>query len=164
MCIFYASLLALIYRQHKLSASLYSLAVSVKMNIALYSPAYAIIFLLNVGIFESIKCAINVIFIQILLGRPFLKTDAKAYVTSAFDLSRKFLFRWTVNWRFIPVEIFNSNLFAFTLLSLHVALLFIFAFYKWVPHHSNSSMQVLGMAIKKPHQRPLLKELTTRGK
>lgn len=59
------------------------------------------------------------------------------YASRAFELSRQFLFKWTVNWRFVGEETFLSREFSVALLVLHVSLLVIFAA-RWVkPSGSN---------------------------
>lgn len=68
---------------------------------------------------------------------PFLQTNTVGYVSRAFELSRQFLFKWTVNWRFVGEETFLSREFSLALLVLHVSLLLIFAA-NWVkPYGSN---------------------------
>ena len=63
---------------------------------------------------------------QLALPLPFFLSASnpyltKAYFTSAFDLSRQFLYEWTVNWRFVPQHIFHSREFATSLLLGHVS-------------------------------------------
>ena len=65
-----------------------------------------------------------------MLGLPFLVHDSAAYIGRAFEFSRKFLYIWTVNWRFVPEEVFQSRSFATTLLACHAALLVV-ALSRW---------------------------------
>lgn len=50
-----------------------------------------------------------------------------AYLKGSFDLGRVFLFEWTVNWRFLPEDVFVDPYFHILLLLVHVGLLGIFA-------------------------------------
>lgn len=43
------------------------------------------------------------------------------YLSRAFEFSRVFLYKWTVNWRFVPEDIFLSPGFAKSLLGAHLA-------------------------------------------
>lgn len=61
-----------------------------------------------------------------------MKTHWRAYVFRSFQLSRKFLYKWTVNWRFVPEEIFLSEPFSVSLLAVHAALLLLFAWTRWI--------------------------------
>lgn len=61
-----------------------------------------------------------------LLGLPFLRENAIGYVSRAFELTRQFLFEWTVNWRFVREDVFQSKFFSANLLGLHA--IFILAF------------------------------------
>lgn len=61
-----------------------------------------------------------------LLAVPFLKENPVGYVSRAFELTRQFLFKWTVNWRFVGEEVFLSRRFSLTLLALHILLLGLF--------------------------------------
>ena len=66
-----------------------------------------------------------------LLGLPFLLHNPLGYVVRSFDLSRQFFHKWTVNWRFLPEEIFLDRRLHFALLCLHLLVLLIFATKKW---------------------------------
>lgn len=75
--------------------------------------------------------------LQVLLAVPFLQTNATGYLSRAFELSRQFMFKWTVNWRFVGEETFLSREFSVGLIVLHISLLAIF-FGNWVkPSGSN---------------------------
>lgn len=69
--------------------------------------------------------------LQLTLGMPFLLQHPTSYITKAFEFSRVFLYKWSVNWRFVPESIFLSKPFATALLGLHVSLLLLFAHFKW---------------------------------
>ncbi len=71
------------------------------------------------------------IILQGLLGLPFLTTYPKSYLIRAFEFSRVFTFKWSVNWQFVPEEIFTSQRFALVLLFLHLRFLWSFAQYHW---------------------------------
>lgn len=49
----------------------------------------------------------------------------------AFNLGRQFLFKWTVNWRFLPEWLFLSRYFHITLLACHLTVLLLFYLCKW---------------------------------
>jgi alpha-1,3-mannosyltransferase len=68
----------------------------------------------------------------VLLAIPFLKENPVGYMSRAFELTRQFLFKWTVNWRFVGEEVFLSRRFSLTLLALHVSLLGLFAATRWL--------------------------------
>ena len=55
---------------------------------------------------------------------PFLASHPLNYVIGAFNLGRVFLFQWTVNWRFLPEEIFLARWFHLLLLAGHLATLY----------------------------------------
>lgn len=70
-------------------------------------------------------------FLQILLGAPFLLENPVGYISSAFNLGRIFMYKWTVNWRFVPQEVFVNKYFHVALLGAHLLALIIFAFNRW---------------------------------
>jgi alpha-1,3-mannosyltransferase len=108
-----------------------SCALGVKMNILLVVPALAFIFLQSLGVDRSITQVLIVLQSQGLFAYEFVRVDWRAYVSRAFELSRAFLYKWTVNWRFIPESIFQSSVFSYGLLSLHASLLLLFAYTRW---------------------------------
>lgn len=69
---------------------------------------------------------------------PFLHVNTVSYLSRAFELTRQFLFRWTVNWRFVGEDMFLSKRFSLALLVVHALLLAIFVAVRWVkPSGSN---------------------------
>jgi alpha-1,3-mannosyltransferase len=68
---------------------------------------------------------------------PFLTKNAAGYVSRAFELSRQFMFKWTVNWRFVGEETFLSREFSVALLLLHVSILALFSIGWAKPSGSN---------------------------
>lgn len=96
------------------------------MNILLYLPGILVILVQTVGLFAGLQHIALVIGIQGLLAFPFLSTHPKEYLSNAFNLSRVFLYKWTVNWRFVPEDVFLSPAFAKSLLVAHLFLLLAF--------------------------------------
>ncbi|KAG8284777.1 lethal(2)neighbour of tid protein [Homalodisca vitripennis] len=109
-----------------LGSIVYSIAVSVKMNILLYAPALLVAYYYSLGVKGTIIQLLICGFIQILLGLPFLIANPIAYIKGSFDLGRIFLHQWTVNWRFLPESIFVSRYFHISLLVLHLLIILIF--------------------------------------
>ena len=100
------------------------------MSLLLAAPAIGIV-LLQVLPF---KRAANAIFlmaqVQFTLAVPFL-SNARGYLARSFELSRVFLYKWTVNWRFIGEERFLSREFTVALIILHFTLLAAFVSRRW---------------------------------
>jgi alpha-1,3-mannosyltransferase len=67
-----------------------------------------------------------------LLGLPFLQENAIGYLTRAFELTRQFLFEWTVNWRFVTEEVFQSFFFSMNLVGIHAILVLAFLATRWI--------------------------------
>lgn len=61
-----------------------------------------------------------------MLATPFLQANPSGYFERAFEFGRQFMFKWTVNWRFVPEEIFLSKEFWLGLVALHLLILVIF--------------------------------------
>lgn len=103
-----------------------SLGVSIKMNVLLFAPAILLLFLVNLDYLNTVKqlsiCAI----IQLVFGAPFLLTHPLEYLKGSFDLGRVFDHKWTVNYRFLPIEIFEHRYFHLGLLAIHLLLLLAF--------------------------------------
>lgn len=125
------------------AADLYSIAISIKMNALLYLPAFIIIayFLVGENLLKLGVVLAVIPFIQVMMGWKFLlplfdTEEAKEirwnYINNAFNFKRKFLYEWTVNWRFVGEEMFTSDKFATTLLVGHVSVLLLFIFSRFL--------------------------------
>ena len=122
MLVSYASFWCFMNNKWNIGCFIFSLAVSIKMNVLLFAPG--LLFLLirtspELTIPRLGLCA----FTQLLLGSPFLARYPISYLRKAFELDRKFFYKWTVNLRFLPEDVFLSNAFAITLRCLHIGLL-----------------------------------------
>ncbi len=108
----------------------FSFGVGIKMSLLLGAPAIGII-LVQVLPF---KRAANALFlmaqVQFTLAVPFL-SNARGYLVRSFELSRVFLYKWTVNWRFVGEDRFLSREFATALIILHLTLLATFVWTRW---------------------------------
>ncbi|WOO81107.1 Dol-P-Man:Man(5)GlcNAc(2)-PP-Dol alpha-1,3-mannosyltransferase [Vanrija pseudolonga] len=136
MLIFYASVVLFQTGWWKVASLVYSLALGVKMNILLTLPGLLVILFQNRGAFGTVDSVVLIAITQVALpGFYFLDTaaDARAYFTSAFDFSREFMYKWTVNWRFVSEETFLSKGFARGLLIAHVVTLIAFGWFRWNP-------------------------------
>ncbi|KAN0039626.1 hypothetical protein ACTA71_007427 [Dictyostelium dimigraforme] len=127
MLLFYISLYLIIKGRWNLGCFFFSCSVSVKMNVLLYSPALLFLMLATFGFWRTIPKLMICGFVQVLLAVPFLLVNPQGYLLRAFEFSRQFLYKWTVNWRFIPEELFLNKSWALFLLTVH--LFFIFLFY-----------------------------------
>lgn len=115
-------------RSWQLGALFYTIGVGVKMTLLLALPAVAVILFLGAGFASSLRLAAMMGLVQALLGAPFLAENATGYLGRAFELSRAFLFEWTVNWRFMGPNIFSSWAFAMALAYSHITALVVFSF------------------------------------
>lgn len=102
------------------------------MSLLLTLPAVGIILFLGSGFHSSILLALMMGLVQVLIGIPFLANNPSGYLGKAFEFSRQFFFKWTVNWRFVGEETFLSKRFALALLGLHVVVLAGFTTSRWL--------------------------------
>eukprot|EP00106_Octopus_bimaculoides_P010018 XP_014777460.1 PREDICTED: dol-P-Man:Man(5)GlcNAc(2)-PP-Dol alpha-1,3-mannosyltransferase-like [Octopus bimaculoides] len=131
MLLFFISVSLFIRDYWGLGCLFYSFGVSVKMNILLFSPALLLLLLVRHGILKTIYHLIICALPQIILALPFLIKNPVGYIVRSFDLGRQFLFQWTVNWRFLPEDIFLNRYFHLSLLVLHICVLLLFIQYRW---------------------------------
>jgi len=110
---------------------LFSLALSVKMSVLLYLPGLGVILWRRNGLLKTIGLFSLIFAVQLALGAIFLKEHPWEYAKQSFDLSRVFLFKWTVNWRFLGEDIFLSPLWAKALLLGHLLTVLAFANFRW---------------------------------
>ncbi|KAK4188135.1 glycosyltransferase [Podospora australis] len=128
----FLAILAFQYRSWRLGVLFYTWGLGIKMTLLLVLPAVAIILLLGAGFAPSLESAVIIGLVQVLIGVPFLAHNPWGYLGRAFELSRQFFFKWTVNWRFVGEEVFLSKSFALGLLGLHVTVLLAFVTTRWL--------------------------------
>lgn len=120
-----------------------SLALGVKMSILLFAPALAFLATVTGGVSGAVYCAATVLGVQVsivvlkvmqqatpsdmchacaaqlAIGQPFLVHNWQAYTSRAFEMGRIFKYEWTVNWRFVPEDVFLDSRFSILLLAGH---------------------------------------------
>lgn len=131
MAIMWGAILLLQRRAWLAGCILYSLSVSVKMNTLLFAPALAYLMVRNCGILRSALYGVVMIAVQAALGAPFLLTYPESYLARAFELTRVFFHKWTVNWKFLPEHMFVSKGLATSLLAAHLLVLLAMAHFSW---------------------------------
>lgn len=132
MLLAYVATLALQSRRCVASVVLYSLAVSVKMNVLLMAPGVLAVLIKHARVSQILAGAALGVALQLALGAPFLAAYPHSYITRAFEFSRVFTFKWSVNWAFLPEPAFLSRQLAFALLALHLRMLWSLAQQKWL--------------------------------
>lgn len=131
MVFMYGCILAMLYRRWTLSTVLFSVALSIKMNVLLFFPAFGIILWQTVGAYGTVGHLGLLTAIQGLLAYPFISTYPASYFKKAFEFNRVFDYTWTVNWRMMSEETFVSDWFAKQLLCGHALTLLMFMFCIW---------------------------------
>ena len=110
----------------------FSLGVSIKMNILLFAPGLLLLLLQSQSsLWGTASCLAICAGVQLILGAPFLKTYPISYLRKAFELDRVFFYKWTVNWKFLPEDVFVSTPLSLLLLGMHIGCLVFFA-RKWL--------------------------------
>ncbi|XP_019253203.1 PREDICTED: dol-P-Man:Man(5)GlcNAc(2)-PP-Dol alpha-1,3-mannosyltransferase-like isoform X2 [Nicotiana attenuata] len=154
----HAALVSIIYQKWHLGLVIFSGAVSIKMNVLLYAPPLLLLMVKAMDIVGVISALAGAALVQIVIGLPFVLSHPASYISKAFDLGRVFIHFWSVNFKFVPEEIFVSKAFALSLLVAHLSLLLIFAHYRWCRHegglfavvHSKINQLKLRVAHRNP--------------
>ncbi|KAH0366291.1 ALG3-domain-containing protein, partial [Aureobasidium melanogenum] len=129
---------------------IYSIGLGVKMSLLLALPSVGIVLLQAIGASDAIGHASLIVLIQVLLSLPFTLHNPLGYLSRAFEFTRQFFFKWTVNWRFVGEETFLSKQFALTLLAVHVSLLVLFATTRWLKPSKQSLPKVISSVFNPP--------------
>ncbi|KAK6404484.1 dolichyl-P-Man:Man(5)GlcNAc(2)-PP-dolichol alpha-1,3-mannosyltransferase [Oleoguttula sp. CCFEE 5521] len=129
---FFAAVLAYQKRWWTVGSLLFSAGLGVKMSLLLVLPAVGLILMLAIGRDRAVKQAVLMMQVQAMLGYEFIVEDVYSYFGRAFELSRQFFFKWTVNWRFVGEETFLSRNFSLGLLAAHGGLLVTFLGTRWL--------------------------------
>jgi alpha-1,3-mannosyltransferase len=98
----------------------------------------------------------------VLYGYPFRK-QSFSYFGRAFELTRAFFYKWTVNWRFVSEETFLSKPFALGLLAAHAGLLLFFAYTRWIKPSKRSVRDFLKLVLpsKEPRDQDIMSKRIT---
>lgn len=156
-----------------LSSAAFSYAVSIKMNALLYLPGLFYLFyvfhggrLISVFFHVLVVAAVQIFVAWDFLGftnfsDPSLVEIREAYLRNAFDFLRKFLYKWTINWKFLPEEVFQSDLFHKGLLAAHILVLFVFVF-RWSTNFN--PLKAALTSLKNPFKAPFKSNLDGDGK
>ncbi|XP_037086192.1 LOW QUALITY PROTEIN: lethal(2)neighbour of tid protein-like [Pollicipes pollicipes] len=131
MLLLYASINCFMDGRWSLGSVLFSLGVSIKMNVLLFAPALLLAYITCLGWAGAARQLTICAALQLVLGAPFLATNPIAYVRGAFDLGRVFQYQWTVNWRLLPEALFLDRRLHALLLALHVVTCAVFARRRW---------------------------------
>jgi alpha-1,3-mannosyltransferase len=107
-------------QQFSIGSFFYSFAVSIKMNMLLFAPGIFALYLLYTGYWGTMIQLSICASIQLIVGYPFLSRYPIQYLSKAFELSRVFMYKWTVNWKFLSEEIFLTKQLSIGLLLLTV--------------------------------------------
>src|SRR6266436_8225592 len=126
-----------------------SIAISVKMSVLLYLPAYLVVLVKQRGLVTATRLCLTIISVQGLFAYPFLREHPLPYFNYAFNFERVFLYKWTVNWRFLSEEKFLDPNFTKALLVGHVSVLVAFGLFRWC-RTSGGVLAVLNRAIQHP--------------
>ncbi|KAF4636277.1 hypothetical protein G7Y89_g1808 [Cudoniella acicularis] len=126
----------------------YSWGLGIKMSLLLALPAIGVTLFLGRGLQGGLKQGWLMAQVQIILAFPFLPTNAVGYLSRAFEFSRQFLFKWTVNWRFMGEENFLSKEFSITLLVGHISALVVFITTRWLRPAEKPIMELITNALK----------------
>ncbi|XP_052821071.1 dol-P-Man:Man(5)GlcNAc(2)-PP-Dol alpha-1,3-mannosyltransferase-like [Mya arenaria] len=145
MFLLYVAVDLFLNNRWSLGCLLFSLAVSVKMNILLFAPGLLYLLLVTQGTIGTVKNLIICAIPQIVLAIPFLQENPHGYINMSFNLGRQFFYKWTVNWRLVPEDIFLNRHFQIFLLLAHISVLIAFAAVKWKRY-----LPVLNLSLSKP--------------
>ncbi|CBH15709.1 alpha-1,3-mannosyltransferase, putative [Trypanosoma brucei gambiense DAL972] len=118
-------------RRWTVGCLLYSMAVSVKMNIFLFAPGLLLILCKSLPFTGVVRCLAVCALWQVVAGLPFLLHNPRSYIVRSFDLGRVFTYRWTVNFKRISEEIFFSSKFSRSLLVMLAVSWLLVCFRRW---------------------------------
>ncbi|XP_019265641.1 PREDICTED: dol-P-Man:Man(5)GlcNAc(2)-PP-Dol alpha-1,3-mannosyltransferase-like isoform X1 [Nicotiana attenuata] len=154
----HAALVSIIYQKWHLGLVIFSGAVSIKMNVLLYAPPLLLLMVKAMDIVGVISALAGAALVQIVIGLPFVLSHPASYISKAFDLGRVFIHFWSVNFKFVPEEIFVSKAFALSLLVAHLSLLLIFAHYRWCRHEGGLfavvHSKIIQLKLRVAHRNP----------
>jgi alpha-1,3-mannosyltransferase len=132
MLLAYGAVLLFARRRWTLGMLVFSLGVSIKMNVLLFAPGLLVLLAeARGGWLRALPAAALAAAIQLAIGAPFLAANWQGYVARSFNVGRRFFFVWTVNWKFVPEWLFVSDAWSALTLAAHLVALVAFAHRHW---------------------------------
>jgi len=131
MVLAYLGILCMQMRKVSVAILVFSIAVSIKMNVLLFAPGALAIAVKISNFQETLLGVLAGVLFQLFVALPFLVSHPWSYLGQAFEFSRVFKYEWTVNWKFLPENWFLSKQFALFLIALHLRVLWSFVQYRW---------------------------------
>ena len=128
------------------------------MSLLLGAPAVGAVLLQALPLRRALNAAFLMAQVQITIAWPFIPVNPIGYLSRAFEFSRQFLYKWTVNWRFMDEETFLSREFATALAVVNLFFLSLFAATRWLKPSRRSLPEFLATLWKSP---PLLMQQQT---
>ncbi|KIN00278.1 glycosyltransferase family 58 protein [Oidiodendron maius Zn] len=144
---FWTAIYAFQRRMWTLGSLAYSFGLGIKMSLLLALPAVGVILFLARGVQASLTQLWLMTQLQFILAIPFLPTNPMGYLGRAFELSRQFLFKWTVNWRFVGEDTFLSREFSIALVVGHVSALALFVTTRWLRPAAKPIVEMIHNAL-----------------
>ena len=130
MALAYLAVFLLSRRRWTAGCVAFALATNTKMNVLLFAPGLLAALVHEGGVAFAARHIALCAAVSALVGVPFLAAAPFEYVSSAFNLGRRFDQQWSVNWRWLSEDVFASPYFSAGLLAAHVGALI--AAYAWI--------------------------------
>lgn len=118
------------------------------MSLLLVLPALGVVLFLTRGVLTGIRQASLMAQLQVLIAVPFASVNLRSYLGRAFEFSRVFFFKWTVNWRFVGEETFLDKGFHISLLVGHISVLSAFVLTRWLNSTGRSVQTMITRALR----------------
>ena len=135
-------------RTYTIGSLLYSWGLGVKMSLFLVLPALGVVLFLARGVATGLRQASLMAQLQVLIAIPFASVNFRSYLGRAFEFSRVFFFKWTVNWRFLGEETFLNKGFHISLLVGHISVLTAFILTRWLNPTGRSVQTMITRALR----------------
>ena len=119
------------------------------MSVLLYVPGLLVILFKRRGLASTLSYMLALVSTQGLVGLPFLLEYSRSYLKFSYELGRVFLFKWTVNWRFLGEDLFLSSTWAKGLLAAHAGALALFGLFRWC-QRDGGVWTVVGRGLTQP--------------
>lgn len=145
MILLYAAVALFATDRWSLGCFVWSLSLSVKMNALLFAPGLAMLLCQARGPAGALwRFLLLGAGPQIALGLPFLLHAPRSYLSKAFELTRVFEYKWSVNGAFLSEETFLDRRLSLFLLACHLISLIWFGHYRWTEPESLGLFGLIG--------------------